>query len=88
MGNAKLIKTLFIEMEAAEVACDRAEELYSITPDERHEKEFDTCYKVSFETTEKLVKELCKLGYDAKTWRKVLATKRTSIKDLCNRLAA
>lgn len=88
MTNAKTIKDLFIEMENAEVEADRAEELYSFTPDEKHEAEFDRTYKASFEATEKLVNELCKLGYDAKTWRKVLATKREEVRDLCNRLAA
>lgn len=86
MTNAKTIKLLFIEMEAAERECDRVEALYE--QDLKYETEFDVAYRVSFNATEKLITELCKLGYDAKTWRRVLATKRDEVRNLCHRLAA
>lgn len=88
MNKAEEIKKAFLEMENAETLCDRAEELYTFKPDEKHEKEFDEAYKTSFNATEKLISLLCGIGYDAKTWRKVLATKRDSVKDLVKRLSA
>ena len=86
---AKTIKDLFIAMERIEIIADAAEEAYEKKPkDIERENAFDLACKAQFEVTEKLVSELCKLGYNAKTWRKVLATKRDFIRDLCNRLAA
>lgn len=81
------IKQAFLVMENAERESDRTEELYSFTPDEKHEKAFDEAYKASFEATEKLVNLLCKVKDNPKVWRKVLATKRGYVRDLVQRLA-
>ena len=82
------IKTLYTEMVIAENCTDILEKLYENEPEnEELEKDFDEAYKIQSERTERLIKALCDLGYDAKTWRKVIMTKREQLDALMQKVA-
>ena len=82
------IKELYDRMVIAENVTDILEKLYEQAPEnEELEKEFDEAYKTQFERTEELINALCKIGYDEKTWRKVLIGKREQIEALFNKAA-
>ena len=83
-----MIKKLYERMVLAEQIADITERIYNADcENEEKEKMFDEAYKHQFECTEELIKELCKYGYDAKTWRKVLMTKREQIEALMKKTA-
>ena len=82
------IKKLYERMIFTENCADVLEKLYEQEPaNEELEKDFDEAYKLQFEATEDLIKELCKLGYDEKTWRKVIMTKREQLNALMKKVA-
>ena len=82
------IKTLYERMIFTENCADILEKLYEKEPEnEELEKDFDEAYKLQFEATEDLIKALCKLGYDEKTWRKVVMTKREQLDALMQKAA-
>lgn len=77
------IKELYTRMTIAENCADILERLYEQNPDNTEiEKDFDNAYKSQHEATEEFINALCKYGYDKKTWRKVLMTKREQIEAL------
>ena len=82
------IKELYDRMVIAERCADILEKLYEQAPEnEELEKDFDEAYKVQFEATEALVEALCRIGYDAPTWRKVIFEKREQLDALMNKAA-
>ena len=82
------IKELYDRMVIAEGCADILEQLLENDPEnEELEREYDEAYKFQFEATEELVKALCKIGYDAKTWRSVIIGKREQLEALMNKAA-
>ena len=85
------IKELFRQYEEAEWIADEADEAWENDYDNIElEQEFNKAYKAEHEAFNRLYKEVKRLtdnAIDAKTFRAMMATKRSEIESLIERIA-